>query len=226
MPVPHTTKLTVIPWSCLIPKCTETSPIISEELDSLHCGPVWTRAWGPVGRVVPAFPPSLLWLWQKPCWRGPSREVFRLAADTCLRCFSLGFPLPEERSQGDLPSTVHGHPLRLSPLCAADTHVAVSLVPVSPLSLQLCFSLQAFPQSGNRVSPRINALPLASDLRHSQWITVRQNSQEALASSFVRNFGWIPSKSDKIWVAGPCVTSKGLKRQQPMYCLLKNVLLF
>ena len=146
-----------------------------------------------------------------------------------LRCFSLGFPLPEEKSQWDLPPyfpTVHGHPLRPSPLCAANTHLAVRLVPVSLLSEQLCFSLQEFPQSGNGLPPRITALPLASDLRHSQWITVRQNSQEALASSFVRNFGWIPSKSDKIWVAGPCVTSKGLKRQQPMYCLLRNVLLF
>ena len=122
--------------------------------------------------------------------------------------------------------TVHGHPLRPSPLCAANTHLAVRLVPVSLLSEQLCFSLQEFPQSGNGLPPRITALPLASHLRHSQWITVRQNSQEALASSFVRNFGWIPSKSDKIWVAGPCVTSKGLKRQQPMYCLLRNVLLF
>ena len=83
------------------------------------------------------------------------------------------------------------------------------------LSLQLWFSLQEFPQSANRLPPRITALPLASDLRYSQWITVLQSSQEALASSFVRNFVWIPSKSDKIWVAGPLVTSKGLKGQQP-----------
>ena len=133
--------------------------------------------WGlrSLGRVAPAFPPSLLWLWQKPRWRGSSREVFRLAADTCPWCFSLGFPLPEEKSQWDFPSwcpMVRCHPLRLFLLCAADTHLAVRLVPVSLLSLQLCFSLQEFPQSGNRLPPRITALPLASNLRYSQWITV------------------------------------------------------
>ena len=85
-------------------QCIETSPSCPRRTGFTA---LWTSvldgAWGPLGRVVPAFPPSLLWLWQKPCWRGPSREVFRLAADICPRCFSLGFPLLEEKSWQDSP---------------------------------------------------------------------------------------------------------------------------
>lgn len=46
--------------------------------------------------------------------------------------------------------------------CAAGTHPAVTLVPTSPLFLQLHLSLQGFPKSGKRLLPRISALPPAS----------------------------------------------------------------
>ena len=129
-------------------QCIETSPSCPRRTGFTA---LWTSvldgAWGPLGRVVPAFPPSLLWLWQKPCWRGPSREVFRLAADICPRCFSLGFPLLEEKSWQDFPSwfpMVRGHPLRLFPLCAADTHLAVRLVPVSCFPCSCGFHCRSF----------------------------------------------------------------------------------
>ena len=87
------------------------------------------------------------------------------------------------------------------------------LVAISLLFLQLRSSLQEFPQSGKSLPTRITALPLASDLLYlseSQLFRAPKGLGFFICWKILAEF----LMSEKICVAGHCVTFKGLKRQQ------------